>query len=232
MSYKVLLTTSGTGSRLGPLTQSTNKSLVEVGGKATLCRIIEAYPSDTVFVVTLGYLGDQVKTFLETTYPDRTFEYVWVEPYQGAGSSLGYSMLQARSLLACPFIFHACDTIVIEPIPAPDMNWVGGKVVGSEPFDQYRTHLVEGGRVKCFQDKGVAHADSVHIGLIGIKDHEVFWKVLERQYRSHPEDSTLSDVSVLTDMLNQGVSFAWIPYTVWLDTGNPQSLAETRAYFS
>ena len=39
--YKVLLTTSGLGSRLGNLTKFTNKSLVRVGDKPAISYIIE-----------------------------------------------------------------------------------------------------------------------------------------------------------------------------------------------
>jgi NDP-sugar pyrophosphorylase family protein len=60
----VLITTSGMGSRLGNLTQFTNKSLIVVGNKPALSHIIEKYPPDTTFVITLGYFGDQVKEFL------------------------------------------------------------------------------------------------------------------------------------------------------------------------
>lgn len=51
--YKVLLTTSGLGSRLGNLTKFTNKSLVRVGDKAVISYIIETYPKDVEFVVCI-----------------------------------------------------------------------------------------------------------------------------------------------------------------------------------
>ena len=40
----VLITTSGTGNRLGNLTKFTNKSLVRVGEKPSISYIIESYP--------------------------------------------------------------------------------------------------------------------------------------------------------------------------------------------
>ena len=41
--YKVLLTTSGLGSRLGNLTKFTNKSLVRIGDKPAISYIIDSY---------------------------------------------------------------------------------------------------------------------------------------------------------------------------------------------
>ena len=58
---KVLITTSGIGSRLGNLTKFTNKALVRVGRRPAISYIIDEYPSDTEFIVTLGHYGDQVR---------------------------------------------------------------------------------------------------------------------------------------------------------------------------
>ena len=46
MSIPVLITTSGTGSRLRKYTSNTNKALVKVGDKYAICYIIEHYPDD------------------------------------------------------------------------------------------------------------------------------------------------------------------------------------------
>jgi len=121
--YKVLITTSGLGQRLGELTQYTNKSLIRVGKKPILSYIIEAYPKDTEFVITVGYFADQIKDFIKIVYPYLKVIFVLVDKYQGPGTSLGYSMLQAKKYLQCPFIFHCNDTIVSEDIPPPYENW-------------------------------------------------------------------------------------------------------------
>ena len=62
--YKVLITTSGIGRRLGDLTKYTNKSLIKVGDKLAICHIIEKYNKYVEFVITLGYYGNLVKDFL------------------------------------------------------------------------------------------------------------------------------------------------------------------------
>ena len=65
---KVLITTSGLGSRLGDITKYTNKALVKIGDKAAISHIIDMY-DDASFVITLGHFGSQVRQFLELTYP-------------------------------------------------------------------------------------------------------------------------------------------------------------------
>ena len=50
--YKVLITASGLGSRLGNLTKFTNKGLVRIGKKPALSYIIESYPDDVAVSYT------------------------------------------------------------------------------------------------------------------------------------------------------------------------------------
>ena len=105
--HKVLITTSGIGSRLGEITDFNNKSLVRIGNKPVISHIIESYPSDTNFVITLGHFGSHVKQFLLLAYPEKKIEFVEVDKFKGKGSSLGYSILLAEDLLKFRFIFHA-----------------------------------------------------------------------------------------------------------------------------
>ena len=112
MSLTVLLTTSGVGSRLGELTKHTNKCLVRVDDKPAISHIIESYPDNTNFVITLGHFGSHVEQFLSLAYPDKNFTFVNVDKYEGEGSSLGYSIYQCKEAINSSFIYHACDTIV------------------------------------------------------------------------------------------------------------------------
>ncbi len=227
MRYKVLITTSGTGSRLGPLTQKTNKALLPIAGKPALDHILDRYSIDIEFVITLGYLGDQVRAALVKNHPERTFTFMTVNPFEGPGSSLGYSMMTARAVLQAPFIFHSCDTIVTDSIPAPDHNWVAGYHLAGD-VSHYTTHRTENGRLLHIQPKGAQSFDTIHIGISGIADFASFWENLERLYHEHPEDATLNDTAVINEMLKEGKNFTMIPFSTWYDTGNPQALAATE----
>ena len=78
VEYKVLITASGLGSRLGNLTKFTNKGLVRIGKKPALSYIIESYPDDVEFVVTLGHYGNQVEQFLSLAYPDKKLSLIHI----------------------------------------------------------------------------------------------------------------------------------------------------------
>lgn len=227
VDHKVLITTSGIGSRLGKLTDFTNKSLVRIGDKPAISHIIEYYPKDTSFVITLGHFGSYVKEFLELAYPNKDFTFIKVDNFEGQGSSLGHSILQAKSKLQCPFIFHASDTILtdLDTIPNLEHNWCAGAY--KEETSQYRTLRTNNGWVDNIAEKGEINFDYPYIGLCGIKDYKLFWDKLEEL----PQNSSLSDVHVINEMLNT-VTFNFHKINNWLDIGNTTELNKTREYFS
>lgn len=55
-AHKVLITTSGLGTRLGELTAYTNKCLIRIADKPVISHIIEAYPENTEFIITYRHL--------------------------------------------------------------------------------------------------------------------------------------------------------------------------------
>ena len=226
VDYKVLITTSGIGSRLGKLTDFTNKSLVRIGDKPAISHIIEYYPDDTSFVITLGHFGSYVKEFLKLTYPTKDFIFINIDNYKGPGSSLGHSILQAKHELQCPFIFHASDTILTQEdvIPNLEHNWCAGayKIETS----QYRTLKTNNGLVDIINEKGEINFDYPYIGLCGIKDYRLFWDKLE----TLPNEFSLSDVHVVNEMLNT-VTFNFHKINNWLDIGNTTELNKAREYF-
>jgi len=222
--YKVLITASGLGSRLGNLTKFTNKGLVRIGKKPALSYIIESYPNDVEFVVTLGHYGRQVEQFLNLAYPDKNIKYVSVDNYDGDGSSLLYSMSLCKDELQCPFIFHACDTVVEKEEFDFSSNWVAGHKNGSS--FQYRTLNVRNESLLKINEKGEEFFDYVYIGLCGIKDYELFWKYTD-EILSETTVSSLSDCHVISKMMDHS-EFSVVDYKTWYDIGNVDSLKRSR----
>ena len=224
---RVLITTSGIGSRLGEVSEFTNKSLVRVGDKPAISHIVDFYPDETSFVVTLGHFGSYVKQYLQLAYPDKQFAFVEVDVYDGPDSSLGYSILQAESELRCPFIFHACDTILTKEdvVPSLDNNWCAG--AHKEDSSQYRTLKINENLVEVINEKGEMNFDYSYIGLCGIKDYKAFWEHLHKL----PNSRGLSDVHVINKMIGT-IDFKFHKINNWLDIGNITQLKEARSYFN
>lgn len=227
---KVLVTTSGIGSRLGELTDFTNKSLVPVGDKPALGHIIEAYPHDTSFVVTIGHYGELVRQFLEVAYPDRLIEIVAVENFSGPGSSLAQSMLEARSLLQEPFIYNAGDTIWSGlNTDLTDVNWLVGQSGGGSNL--YASFDSVGQRITSIHPKGSAESDYLYVGIAGVVDYEEFWLRLDKLCSNLSSSSELNDLSVISEMIAAGHTFEARYVQTWHDIGSLEGLAKARASF-
>lgn len=227
---RVLITTSGTGSRLGNITKYTNKSLVPVGDKYAICHIIDNYDNNTEFVITLGYYGNYVKDFLELAYPDKTFYFVYIDKYEGDGSSLGYSMLKAKDYLQMPFIFHCCDTIM-EKINIYNYNTNILFVSKSNDYNTYSSINVNNNKVVKINEKGYEANDFIYTGVSYIHNYNDFWKILENMYNTNPNNIILSDVNVYKIMINNNIDFEYIILDSYYDTGNINSYNITSKQF-
>ncbi len=222
MSYRVLIPTAGTGSRLGRLTQFVNKSLVSIANRPTISHVIEQFPYDVEFVIALGHKGHLVKEFLNLAYPDRIFFFAEVNPFEGSGSGLGLSVLSCKEYLQQPFVFISCDTLVQEPIPALDQNWMGYAELKS--IAQYRTLEIQSDQVKSINEKGIGNFETCkpYIGLAGIRDYKAFWEAMED---GGNEAIDVGESHGMRNLIKQGVQSHCF---TWYDTGNLETLAQTR----
>lgn len=219
---KVLITTSGLGSRLGNLTNYTNKSLIRVGEKFTICYIVETYPKDTEFIVTLGYKGKLVKDFLELSYPEYNITYVTIDKYSGDGSSLGYSLYKAREYIQEPFFFHCCDAIITETINEPfndnTMFGYANQKYGSEQFSSFNTNKSTNQLIK-MNDKGEANYDYLYLGVSFIKDYGDFFSILNELLEENNYGTSLSDIHIMKEFLKNKISLKAHEVKEWHDTG-------------
>ncbi len=234
MGVRVLLPTSGLGSRIGDLTEHTNKALVRVGTKPTLSYIIESYPADAEFIVMLGHKGKLVHEFLHLAYPDRKFTYMDVEIREGNKGLLPALKLEENKLIG-PFIFHACDTIT-QPLPREFIESETNMALGypiSGDASQYRLIRHSNGEVERIMDKGEMHSpqDLIHIGVAKFVDMALFWECLYEIVAAEPDNKSNSDTHMINAMIAKGATFKTLPAATWYDTGNVTRLEEARAAF-
>jgi UDP-N-acetylglucosamine diphosphorylase / glucose-1-phosphate thymidylyltransferase / UDP-N-acetylgalactosamine diphosphorylase / glucosamine-1-phosphate N-acetyltransferase / galactosamine-1-phosphate N-acetyltransferase len=99
---------AGKGTRLRPLTESTPKPLVRVGGKTLLDHIVESLPSavDELIIVT-GYLEDQIKQHCGTLFHGRRVQYVTQTEQKGTAHALWL----CKDLLKGRFLFMFADDL-------------------------------------------------------------------------------------------------------------------------
>lgn len=178
----VCIPMAGRGTRMGELGSVIHKSLLPLGDKAILSRIIESFPSGTEFVVALGEKGEQVQDFLSLAHPDVTIHTVEVDNFDGPGSGPGYSLLCCRHLLQRPFWFVPCDSLYdIDHNNIMDGDWVGVAPGTPDRASAYCNFTHDGNVVLAVYDKAVPPVDdfAIFTGLICVRDYLNFWSALE-----------------------------------------------------
>ena len=215
--YKVLITTSGIGSRLGDLTKYTNKSLIKVGDKLAISHILEKYNPLSEFVITLGYKGELVKDFLELSYPNYTFNFVWIDNFNKKGSSLCYSLSKVIDKLNCPFFFNCCDSLTKDSLSVPQENTIFVKSHNdSSQYASINSNSSE--YIDLIRPKGEKHYTHVYTGISFIKSYENYWEKLKKllEQDNHTESS---DIHVINLLLKDD-NFKYKELETWYDSGN------------
>ncbi len=225
MAYRVCIPVAGLGSRLGSLTRFLNKSLVSVANRPIICHIIEQFPEETEFVIALGYKGHLVKEFISLAYPNRTFFFSEVNPFEGANSGLGLSLLSCKEHLQQPFIFISCDTLVKEYIPPPTDNWMAFSDVSD--LDSYRTISIAVNHVSAICEKGIGRLGIHHayIGMAGIFDYSSFWKLMGE---GGLDAIQIGESYGLKNLISLGIRAHKF---TWFDTGNIEALERARVEY-
>lgn len=203
---KVLITCSGIGSRMGEYTKFTNKTLIKIGDKFTIDYIIDLFINlkNVEFIITLGYYGDFVKQYLEISYPKLNFTYIHIDIYEGYGSSLGYTILKTKKYLQEPFIYIACDTIILDKLFI-DKNFVINSnllyVYDYKDSTNYASVNCNNEDIVKINNKKEKIFDYIYVGLSQILDYKIFWEELENIFRI--DNYELGDVDIYKKMLKK-----------------------------
>ena len=92
---KAIILAAGYGNRMRPLTDSKHKTLLEIGGRSIIERIIDGLSDNSIheIVMVTGYRADELKAYLLDKYPDINFTYVHNSRYRETNNI--YSMALA-----------------------------------------------------------------------------------------------------------------------------------------
>ncbi|MBN2164491.1 MAG: hypothetical protein JXR25_04940 [Pontiellaceae bacterium] len=225
MADCVFIPAAGLGTRLENKTKHLNKSLVTLAHRPILSHLIEQFPEDSEFVIALGYKGHLIKEFLSLAYPERSFQYVSVDPFEGPGSGLGWTMLCCREYLRRPFYFISSDTLVRQTIPPLNENWMGYAEV--DELSQYRTLQLDGQHVSdiCEKSTDTGSRHKAYIGLAAIKDWEAFWRAMESGGTTAIQTGEAYGMKALLG--NNVAAYAFD----WYDTGNLEALKKAESVY-
>lgn len=217
--FDVIITCSGLGTRLKPITDYLNKSLVKLGDKPILSHIIDTYPTDCRFIITVGHFKEQVEDYLKIAHPDKNITIVEVDKFDGKGASLLYSLSQAFDIIDKPFIFNACDTYA----QGLDFESLEGNVAFSARASIENQYRFFGDFI---EERPSQMGEDCYIGLCYIEDIAGFKGYARELLKTQSE--TLSDANVLQCM---NVKKIVIESSQWSDIGNYAALEKAKSEF-
>ncbi len=106
---KAIILAAGYGNRMRPFTDQTHKTLLPVGERTILSRIIDGLIDNAIteIIMVTGFRAEELQEYLQSTYSDVTFSYVHNERYRETNNIFSLA-------LAFDAIEITSDTIVIE----------------------------------------------------------------------------------------------------------------------
>jgi glucose-1-phosphate thymidylyltransferase len=231
---KIVIPMAGYGTRLRPHTWSKPKPMVSVAGKPVLGHVLETFdrlPAIDEVIFIVGYLGEQVASYVTHTYPHLNSHYI--EQRDLLGQS--HAIWLARERLRGPMLMVFVDTLIETDLSGlaseeaeavawvkavPDPRRFGVAEVGS---DGWVRRLVE-------KPSDIANNLAV-VGFYYFQDSARLIAAIEQQMQRQVQiggEFYLADaVNVLLD---EGIKMRVEPVEVWQDCGKPESLLETNRY--
>lgn len=229
---------AGRGSRLEEFTTSMNKALLPIANKAAISHIIEKVPKDCRIVIALGYDKEKVMEYCQAAHPDRDFVFVGVDKLDGPGSGPGYSLLCCQQYLKKPFYLCNVDTLIkTDTYPSLETNWIGVAHTNTpEAFATVEYDLITNYVIR-MHDKGESQLNTVYIGLLGIKDWEIFWKCLNQAYQVRKLYPEFQYVEVFKQVWDESGSSHYsgglqVRSFSWMDIGTVENYRDTLKWFN
>jgi glucose-1-phosphate thymidylyltransferase len=233
MPIKAIIPVAGVGTRLRPHTYTQPKPLIPVAGKPiiafTIEQLIEQGIDDFVFVI--GYLGEKIRFFVESRYPNirKTF----VEQHQREG--LGHAIWMARDAIrdANEVFIVLGDTIFdvdYELYLANEHSCVGIKKVDDPRLFGVAEITDDGIVTRLVEKPRIPKTNLALVGLYKIKEVDILLSALDHLVKN--DEKTLGEYQ-LTDalmrMVEMGIHFDTLPVNNWYDCGKKDVLLETNA---
>ncbi len=235
-SIKVVIPMAGLGTRLRPHTWSRPKQLISVAGKTVLDHVLDSLStlngfSEIELINIVGYLGDQIETYIKGNYPQFKSHFVVQEDPRGQS----HAIYLAREHLQGPMMIVFADTII-----ETNLSFLAGEsadaVVWVKPVPDPRrfgvTEVAADGWVKQMVEKPEEMDNNLAVvGFYYFHQAESLLAAIEEQMAS---DIQLKGEYYLVDainlMLGEGLRMRTEPIDIWLDAGTPAALLETNRY--
>ncbi len=229
---QVVLPLAGLGTRMRPQTWSRPKPLLSVAGKPVLGHVLDSLTaaSPDAYILITGWLGETVRRYMATEYPQLVSRFVVQEELKGQA----HAIYLAREWLVGPLLIVFVDTLFEGDLSGLGDGGEDGIIWTKEVPDPRRFGIVvvEDGQITRFVEKPstLEHRQAI-IGAYWIREGRDLVEAIEELMasgRSLGGEYYLADA--LQVMVDKGARFVTRPVSVWEDCGTPEALLQTQRY--
>jgi glucose-1-phosphate thymidylyltransferase len=229
---RAIIPVAGIGTRLKPHTHSTPKALLNVGGKPIIAHILDKLLEEGITKATfvIGYLGDQIKDYIEKKYPSVNSSFIEQEKMEG----LGHAIYTAIPTFDDDEIFIILgDTIFDVNLKGVFKNKVSSLGVKEvEDYQRFGVAVVKDGIIEKLVEKPQTPVSNLAlVGLYYVSHKQALIdclnELVEKDIRTKGE---LQLTDALQIMINKGEKVTTFPVDGWYDCGKPETLLSTNQY--
>ncbi|MBI9070845.1 MAG: NTP transferase domain-containing protein [Melioribacteraceae bacterium] len=230
---RAVIPVAGFGTRLKPHTFSLPKVLVNVGGKPILGHILDKLVEEKITDVTfiIGYLGEKIKVYVNTIYPQINAEYVEQKEMLG----LGHAIHTAITTLNHEEIFIILGDMIFD---ADFRKFLQNptSVLGVKEVDDASKYgvaiLNEDGIIEKLVEKPSDPISNLAlVGIYYIKDAKLLEdclnELVEKDIRTKGE---LQLTDALQLLIDKGEKIKTSKIEGWFDCGNQETLLLTNKF--
>ena len=231
LPLKVIIPLAGFGTRLRPHTYTRPKPLVSVAGKPVLGHILDKLTGldieEIIFIV--GYLGDQIRDYVEANYHFPT-RYIEQKELKGQADAV----YLARDHISGPMLIIFVDTIFETDLNVLVKEPADGIIYVKEVDDPRRFGVVitENGYITKLVEKPATPVSNLAvIGLYYVKDSPLLLDCIAELIRKDIKtqgEYFLADAFQL--MIDRGAKIVARTVEVWEDCGKPETVLHTNRY--
>jgi len=229
---KVIIPIAGTGLRMRPMTLNVPKCLLPIAGNTIIGHILAKLEDMSVseYIFIIGYLGNNVESYIKAEYPHLSAKFVWQREPQGLGEAINLcgDFLAEKE----PVLIILGDTLFEADFSSLKMN-SGNVLYVREIEDPKRFGVAKvnaSGKVELLVEKPQEFvSNKALVGIYFISDTAALKKSLGSLISNNIKtrgEYQLTDA--LQDMLKNGCEFTTGSISQWLDCGTPEILLESN----
>lgn len=241
MDYQAVILAAGSGTRLRPLTETTPKCLLDVGGQTILARQLERIAAAGIrrAVIVTGYLADQVEEHLRRHRPALEVTLAPNPDYATTGNCMSVlaarSRVDRRGIVICDgdvvLTGDCLSRLVSHPAPCGLLLDVEARL-GEE---QMKAQLDERGHVRRLSKQIApeeAAGESIGIQKISGFGLPILWATLDAMKDAGDTAGYYEDA--FQRMMQAGVTFQTVPigHDEWTEIDDLADLEDARARFA